>query len=153
MKIVVDSDSCPRLAREIVVRASQRTGIRAFFVANRVIPGIQGGTVFMEVCAPEPGAADDRIVELAEPGDIAVTRDIPLAHRLIEASVLTVDDRGRVFTKENIRNLLSIRNFVVGLAENGLGPERIAHYTRKEVKIFADSFDRLLAHRMGEIKR
>ena len=144
MKILVDSDSCPRPARESVVRASKRTGITAIFAANRPIPGIDGPSVRMELCPPGEGAADDRIVELAEQGDLVVTRDIPLAARLVERSIRVIDDRGTVYTRENIRERLSLRDFMVGLADSGLGAPRMNTYGNRELKAFADGFDREL---------
>jgi uncharacterized protein YaiI (UPF0178 family) len=144
VKILVDADSCPRQAREIVLRSSKRTGIRVLFVANRSIPGIGGENAVMELCPPGEGSADDRIVELALPGDLVLTRDIPLAERLVEKEVMVLDDRGRSYSKENIRERRSLRDFMIGLAENGLGIERTANYGRKELKAFADSLDREL---------
>lgn len=144
MKILVDADSFPRLARETVVRASNRTGIPAIFAANRPIPGITGDAVMMEVCPSGEGAADDRIFQLARPGDVVLTRDIPLAGRLVAASVMVIDDRGRVYTKENIGERLSLRNFMLHLVENGLRERGGARYGKRELKTFADSFDRLL---------
>ena len=145
MKILVDADSCPGPARELLLRTAARTGIRTIFAANRPLPGIGGGAAVMEICPPGKDSADNRILGLAEKGDLAVTRDIPLASRLVEASVMVMDDRGRVYTGENIRERLSLRDFMVGLAENGLGTERAANYGRKELKAMADSLDRLLA--------
>jgi uncharacterized protein YaiI (UPF0178 family) len=98
----------------------------------------------LELCPSGEGAADDRIVALARPGDLAVTRDLPLAARLVEAGVTVVDDRGRVFTPENIREYRSLRDFKVSLAESGLGVERVVSYGKKELKTFADSLDRIL---------
>jgi uncharacterized protein YaiI (UPF0178 family) len=144
VKILVDADSCPRQAREVVLRYSSRTGIRALFAANRLIPGISGENAAMELCPPGEGAADNRIVELARPGDLVLTRDIPLVERLVEKGVAVLDDRGRTYSKENIRELRSLRDFMVGLAESGLGTERTAVYGRKELKTFADSLDREL---------
>jgi uncharacterized protein YaiI (UPF0178 family) len=119
MKILVDADSCPPAARELVLRAAARTGIRAVFAANRPIPGIDGEYAAMAICSAGEGAADDQLAALAQPGDLALTRDIPLAARLLEAGAEVLDDRGRIFTAENIREKLSMRNFTVGLAENG----------------------------------
>lgn len=144
MKILVDADSCPREARELTLRTAARLGIPAMFAANRPIPGIDGKNAVMEICPPGADAADDRLVELAEPGDLAICRDIPLAKRLLEKGAAVIDDRGRIFTRENIGELLSMRNFMVGLAENGLGMERSANYGKREFKSFADSLDRLL---------
>lgn len=153
MKILVDSDSCPRPARESVVRASKRTGITAIFAANRPIPGIEGSTVRMELCPTGEGAADDRIVELAEKGDLAVTRDIPLAARLVERSIRVIDDRGTVYTRENIRERLSLRDFMVGLADSGLGAPRTNTYGSRELKAFADGFDRELNKLIREAQK
>ena len=149
MQILVDSDSCPRAAREMLLRFSARLGIKSTFAANRPIPGIEGNskyaeTAHMEVCPKSQGAADNRIVELAGPGDLVVTRDIPLAERLVEAGVTVMDDRGRLFTKENIRELRSLRDFTVGLADSGLDFERTPSYGRKDVSSLANSLDREL---------
>jgi len=144
MRILVDADSCPHQVRELIIRTCNRTNIKAVFAANHPIPDISGENAVMEICPPGEGSADDRIVALARPGDLAVTRDIPLAERLVEAQICVLDDRGRVYTKENIRYCRSLRDFSIGLANNGLGMERIALYGKKELKRFADSFDREL---------
>jgi uncharacterized protein YaiI (UPF0178 family) len=145
VKILVDADSCPKPARDLILKTAIRRKLRAVFAANRPIAGIGGpGYARMELCPAGEGAADDRIVALAEPGDLAVTRDIPLAARLVEASVAVIDDRGQTYTRENIRERLSLRDFRVGLAESGLETERIAAYGKRELKTFADSLDRAL---------
>ncbi|MDR0289540.1 MAG: DUF188 domain-containing protein [Treponema sp.] len=144
MKILVDADSCPKEARELILRTVMRRGIKAIFAANRPIPGIDGENIVMEICPPSENAADNRLVELAEPGDLAISRDLALAKRLIEKNAAVIDDRGRAFTRENINELLSLRDFTVGLAENGLGMERTANYGKKDRKAFADSLDRQL---------
>jgi len=153
MQIFVDADSCPREAREMVLRFSARLKIKTIFAANRLIPGIPASetdnpgsrkTASMELCPPGEGAADNRIVELARPGDLVLTRDLPLAERLVDLNVSVLDDRGRVFTKENIKERRSLRDFVVGLAENGLETERTASYGKKELNALANSLDREL---------
>jgi uncharacterized protein YaiI (UPF0178 family) len=153
MKIFVDADSCPRPARALVVRSAARNSIKAHFAANRPIPGIEGEYAVMDICTAEEGAADDHIAESARPGDLVLTRDIPLAARLVEASVMVIDDRGRIYTRENIRERLSLRDFIVGLAENGLEKERSASYGKRELKAFADSFDRVLSKLLCEEKK
>ena len=156
MKILVDADSCPKAARELVLRRAAKLGLPVVFAANRQIPGAINTSaadadvlnaeknVTMEICPNSANSADDRIVELAEKGDITITRDVPLAKRLVEKNILALDDRGRVFTMNNINELLSLRNFMVDLADNGLNTQRTANYGRKELKSFADSLDRIL---------
>ena len=144
MQILVDADSCPRPAREMVLRFSARLDIKSIFVANRPIPGIPTQRAVMELCDSNEGAADKRIIELALPGDLVVTRDIPLAEQLVERGITALDDRGRVFTKENIRELRSLRDFTVGLAENGLEFERTSSYGKKDQSALANSLDKEL---------
>jgi uncharacterized protein YaiI (UPF0178 family) len=144
VKILVDADSCPKPARDLVLRAAKRTGVSAVFAANRSIPGIHGKTAVMEICPAGEGSADDRIAELACKGDLALTRDIPLAQRLLASGAAVVDDRGREYTPGNIREYLSLRNINVEFALNGLGTERRPSYGRKELKALADSLDRIL---------
>ena len=144
MRIFVDADSCPKAAREMVLRFSARLGIKSIFAANRPIPGLTE-TALMELCPSGEGAADDRIVELAGTEDLVLTRDLPLAERLVEAGVTVLDDRGRVFTEENIRERRSIRDFTVGLAENGLDFERTPSYGKKDLNGLANSLDRELS--------
>jgi uncharacterized protein YaiI (UPF0178 family) len=148
MKILVDADSCPREARELMLRCSRRRGIQVVFAANRPMPGVSGENILMEICPTGEDAADDRLVELAMPGDLAVSRDLALAKRLLEKNAVVIDDRGRLFTLDNINELLSLRNFTVGLAENGLGTERTANYGKKELKAFADALDRQITNRL-----
>jgi uncharacterized protein YaiI (UPF0178 family) len=144
--IYVDADSCPVPARELVLRTAKRTGIAAYFAANRPIPGIGGAdkTAVMLLCPEGEGAADDAIAEKAGPGDLAVTRDVPLAARLVEKGVTVLDDRGRVFTRDAIREKLSLRDFTVDLANSGLDYERTANYGPRDKKAFADALDRLI---------
>ncbi len=150
MTIWVDADSCPRQVRDIVVRAAKRTGARAVFVANKPVPGLDKRNAEFILCPAGPDVADDYIVEHAKKGDLAITRDIPLAARLVEAEIPAVNDRGAVYTKENVRERLSVRNFMMDLAMNGLVPERVNGYGAKELKAFADGFDRELSRLLRE---
>jgi uncharacterized protein YaiI (UPF0178 family) len=138
----------------MILRFSSRLGIKSVFAANRPIPGIpkfsEGQkqaapeTAFFELCPPGEGEADRRILALAKSGDLVITRDLPLAEQLVDAGIAVLDDRGRAFTKENIREQRSIRDFTVGLANNGLDFERTPSYGKKELSSLANSLDREL---------
>ena len=147
MKILVDADSCPVSVRNLIVRAANRRKVKAVFAANRIIPDItneKNPFTEMLLCPVRESSADDQLTALAEPGDLAVTRDIPLAARFLKAGAAVLDDRGRIYEEENIRERLSLRNFTVTLAENGYDFERCAGYGKRELKAFAASFDKLL---------
>jgi uncharacterized protein YaiI (UPF0178 family) len=148
VKLLVDADSCPAATRAIIQKRAAKENIPLHFAANRPIPFdrpyhplVETGLFVMEVCPVEKNAADDRIAALAQEGDIAITRDIPLAFRLVEKNVHTLDDRGRIFTLDNVRYYLSLRNFNIAIAGR---TERAVSYGGKEKKTFADSFDRII---------
>jgi uncharacterized protein YaiI (UPF0178 family) len=128
----------------VILRAAERLRIPAVFAANHPIPGIEGDFAVMSVCPENIGAADDYLVDFAESGDLAVTRDIPLAGRLLERGASVLDDRGRIFTRDNINSHLSIREFQIHLSMGGSQIARTASYNKKSLKMFASSFDKLL---------
>jgi uncharacterized protein YaiI (UPF0178 family) len=151
VKLFVDADSCPAPVRKIIQKRAAREQIPLIFAANRPIPFedayqllVEQGLFVMELCPAETGAADDRITVLAVKGDIAVTRDVPLAFRLVEKGIHTLDDRGRVFTADNIRHYLSLRNFIIYCADSHGPLKRTSAYGEKEKKAFADSLDRII---------
>jgi uncharacterized protein YaiI (UPF0178 family) len=143
--IWVDADSIPVPARRIVIRFSLRRAVPAKFVANRQLPlGAKSADVQMIVTEATEGSADDYIAEHAAETDIAITRDVPLAARLVEKNVTVCGDRGRLYTKDNIREYLSIRNFSKDMAMLGIGPARVSAYGAKDLEKFANCLDREL---------
>lgn len=143
MVLYLDGDSCPREVRDLAVKAAQREKIAAFCYANRPIPFSLAQSVQMIVVENSEGAADAAIIEKAVPGDLVLTRDIPLAATLVERGVSVINDRGDLYTTENIRERLSLRNFMAELNAQGLKPESTARYGKKEWDAFVRSFDRV----------
>jgi len=141
MRVLIDGDSCPRLVRDLVAKAGAREKVEVICVANRSIPFSPGLSVNMQVVENFEGAADEALVAMARPGDLVLTRDIPLAARLVEASVAVLNDRGALYTRENVRERLSLRDFMAGLNAWGLKPESTAVYGKKEWDKFARTFD------------
>lgn len=142
MVLHIDGDSCPRAVRELAARAGRREGIPVVCYANRRIPFEAGLPVEQVLVENTEGAADRALVARAVPGDLAVTRDIPLAAELVEAGIAVLNDRGALYTAENIRERLSVRNFMAGLNAVGLKPESTAQYGKREWDEFARTFDR-----------
>ncbi|MFW5994471.1 MAG: DUF188 domain-containing protein [Spirochaetia bacterium] len=146
MTIWVDADSCPRRIREIVVRAARRTRSRATFVANRKMPEINGRGIRMQVVED----ADAAILEQVAAEDLAITRDIPLAEALVERGVLVLNDRGTVYTTENIGERRSWRDFMAGLRERGTFVPEQDRFGNSDVQAFAAAFDAALARKLRE---
>jgi uncharacterized protein YaiI (UPF0178 family) len=141
MQVLIDGDSCPRAVREVVAKACQREGITVTCFANRPIPFPPALNVLIQVVAAVEAAADDALVDLAVSGDLVLTRDIPLAARLVENQVAVLNDRGALYTAENIRERLSVRDFMAGLNASGLKPESTATYGKMEWDKFVRTFD------------
>ena len=148
MRIFVDCDSCPSPVREIIVKAALRTECLSFFVANHKIP--HGTNAFTHDIIVEEGKdkADDYIVGHANECDIAVTRDILLAERLVQKKVAVVNDRGNLYTTDNIRERVSLRNYMLELAQNGLKTEESGTFGKKELYLFANAFDALITKKL-----
>ncbi len=144
MIIWVDSDSCPVKIRDIIVRAANRVGIDAVFVANREIPGVESEHSSLVTVDNGEGVADAYILAHAEEGDIAISRDIPLAADLVEKGVLVLDDRGRVMDSGNIRERLSVRNAMTELRSYGIMSETTKPMTQRDIQQFAGAIDKQL---------
>ena len=140
--IWVDADSCPIPVKDIIFRFCKRLSLKLIFVANHEIPMPKSPLFQMIVCDATPDAADKYIVENALQNDIVITRDIPMASRLLEKNITTINDRGLLFTSENIREKLSLRNFNKELYDNGILSEKTSTFSKKDVNNFANCFDR-----------
>jgi len=145
MKIWVDADACPKPIKEILYRVAQRQQIVTILVANRylTIPSSR----WLRSIQVEKGAdiADLEIVRLLEAGDLVVTADIPLAAAVIEKGGQALDPRGDFFSVENIRERLSIRNFMDDLRASGVETGGPAAFGAAEKQKFANQLDRFLA--------
>ena len=151
MKLWVDGDAMPRGVKEIVFRAAKRLELPAFLVANKRLQTPPGNDFVQAVRVDGgPDVADDYIVDHAEPGDLAVTADIPLASRLVEKGVKSIDPRGQEYTPETIGERLSIRDFMDQLRSTGVETGGPKPYSDADKRAFADAFDRTLTRMLRE---
>jgi len=145
VKIWVDADAAPRDVKDIVARAALRLQIPALLVANQRMQ-TPANNAFVTSVRVEggPDVADDHIAENAEPGDLAVTADIPLAARLVAKGVRAIDPRGSEYTEESIGERLSIRDFMDQLRSTGVETGGPSSYGAREKQAFASALDRTL---------
>ncbi|HEY0511151.1 MAG TPA: YaiI/YqxD family protein [Thermoanaerobaculia bacterium] len=145
MKLWVDADAAPRDVKEIVFRAARRLGIETILVANQWITTPMGDPRIRAVrVAGGPDVADRHIAEHAEPGDVAITADIPLASRLVEKQVLVIDPRGQEYDAENVGERLAVRDFMDGLRGAGIETSGPRPYGPRDRQSFAAALDRVL---------
>ena len=145
MKIWIDADAAPNDVKSIVARAALRLEIETSLVANQRLQ-TPANNPFVNSVRVEggPDVADDHIAEHAEPGDLAITADIPLASRLVEKGVRTMDPRGTEYSKENIGERLSVRDFMDQLRSTGVETGGPPAWGQKDKQAFAATFDRVV---------
>lgn len=144
MKLWVDADAVPGAVKEIIVRAALKRGIPTVFVSDKYVH--LPPSEFLAYVSVErgPDAADDHIAEVAEPGDLAVTQDIPLASRLVAKGIPAIDPRGTLHTAATVGERLSVRNFMTDLREAGVVTGGPAPFGQRDRQRFADCLDREL---------
>ena len=88
--------------------------------------------------------ADDEIVRRLDTGDLVITSDIPLAAEVIEKGGHALSPRGELYSAENIKGRLNMRDFMDTLRSSGIntgGPPTLNQTDRKS---FANQLDKLL---------
>ena len=145
MRLWLDADAAPRDVKDVCLRAAERLKLDMVLVANqRLMLPLGYAHVTAVRVDGGPDVADRYIVEHAEPGDVAVTADIPLAALLVPNGVVVIDPRGEEYTAESIGERLSVRNFMDGLRGAGVETGGHAAYGPREKQAFANALDRAL---------
>jgi uncharacterized protein YaiI (UPF0178 family) len=147
MQIYVDADACPKVIKDILFRVADRLQIRLTLVANKLL-----------YCPPSPyiralqvpagfDVADNKIAQLVESGDLVITADIPLAADVIARGGHALNPRGEFYTKDNIQERLTMRNFMDSLRGSGVETGGPPALSQRDRQTFANQLDRFLAKR------
>lgn len=154
MKLWIDADAAPRDVKEIAGRAAKRLEMETVLVANQRLP-VPPGNPFLSAVRVEggPDVADLYISTHAEPGDVAVTADIPLAAALVAKGVAVIDPRGEEYTANNVGERLAVRDFMDGLRGAGVETGGARPYGAREKQAFAGALDRVLTRAIRARKR
>jgi hypothetical protein len=144
MRIFVDADAFPNVVRDVLLRASTRLDVPLCFVANKPLRGGGSANISVIQVPAGPDVADDRIVELVESGDLVITADIPLADRVIAKGASALDPRGKVYTQDNIKNSLAMRDLFKELRDLGMLEGGPATFGKMNRQAFANQLDRIL---------
>ena len=151
MKIWIDADAAPRDVKELVFRSAKRLDVPAVLVANRRLQPPLGNPLVTAVCVEGgPDVADLYIAEHAEPGDLVVTQDVPLAVVLVPKQVAVLDPRGDEHTPETIGERLSVRDFKDRMREAGTATGGPPPYGARAKHAFAAALDRVLTRLLRE---
>ena len=144
-KIWVDADACPKVIREILFRAADRVEIPVTLVANQQIH--VPGSPYIRAIHVASGfdAADNYIVQQVKEGVLVITADIPLADEVITKGGLALNPRGELYTRENIRQRLNMRDFMETMRASGMDTGGPPAFNQSDRMAFANQLDRLLA--------
>ena len=144
MKIWVDADACPIVIKEILFKAAERTQVQLTLVANQYIR--TPPSKFLNSLQVSSGfdVADDEIVKRCNKGDLVITSDIPLADEVIDKGALALSSRGELFTKENIKPRLNIRDFMDTMRSSGINSGGPPPLSQSDRQAFANHLDKIL---------
>ncbi|MCP3670729.1 MAG: YaiI/YqxD family protein [Gammaproteobacteria bacterium] len=145
MKIWVDADACPVVIKDILFRAAERTGLQLTLVANQSIRVPPAPNIKMLRVAPGFDVADNEIVKLSAAGDLVITSDIPLAAEVIEKGGYALSPRGEMYTTDNIKARLTMRDFMDSLRSSGIDTGGPPALNQGDRQAFANHLDRFLA--------
>ena len=140
----MDADDCPVVIKDILFRAAQRTGVQLTLMANQPIRIPPSNNIKFIQVSSGFDVADNEIIKRLCAGDLVITGDIPLAAAVIEKGGYALNSRGELYTEDNIKARLTMRDVMESLRASGIetgGPPALSQNDRKP---FADQLDKIL---------
>ncbi len=144
MTIYVDGDAFPNAIKEIFFRSIERVKLPAVFVSNKPLRLPESELVSLIIVEAGADVADDRIAEMVQAGDLVITADIPLADRIVSKGAHGIDHRGTLYSEENIKQLLAMRNLMDEIRSMGEMTGGPAPFGKKDAHEFANQLHRFL---------
>ncbi|MDO5652117.1 MAG: YaiI/YqxD family protein [Moraxella sp.] len=148
MKLYIDADAIPNIAKELIIKTARRCEVLAVFVANSFVKLPPSPFLQSVVVSQGFDVADNYIVDNAQAGDLVITSDIPLANDVLTKAAKVLTPRGEEWTAENIRPKLNARDFMESLRGTGvLDPQSMGGqkpYSDKDKIAFANGLNRLV---------
>ena len=144
MTLFIDGDAFPNLLKPIVLKAIERLKLKTYVIANKRVS--IGNSKHVEYLIVDAGAdeADHKIVEMTKEADLVITADIPLADRIISKNAHAIDHRGELYSVENVKQYLTMRNFMQEMRDAGEITRGPKAFGQKDAQNFANSFNAFL---------
>jgi len=144
MNLYIDADALPNSLKPILLRAIEKQKIKTFVVSNKKVTIGNSGYIIYRVVDAGADEADNNIVESLEEGDLVITADIPLADRTITKNAHAIDHRGELYTKDNIKNYLAMRDLMQSIRDSGEVTKGPKPFGQKDSQNFANQFNKFL---------
>lgn len=142
-RILVDADACP--VKDEVYKVAWRREVPVVIVSNQRIRIPDHPLITREVVSDGFDAADDWIVEAADPASVVITADILLADRCLKVGAIVLAPTGKPFTAASIGGAIATRAIMADLRAGGDqlgGPKPFAAADRSR---FLQALDTALA--------
>lgn len=145
MKIWVDGDSCPKPIKQILFRAAMQRKVSLLLVANHL--AITPRSPYITRILVESGfdVADNYIANRVDNVDLVITSDIILADIIVAKGAMALNPRGTLYTEQNIKQILTMRNLTESLRDCGLVKGAMSSLSSKEIQLFANHLDRIIS--------
>ncbi|NKB76966.1 MAG: YaiI/YqxD family protein [Gammaproteobacteria bacterium] len=143
-KIWVDADACPVVIKDMLFRAAVRTHTPVTLVSNQYISTPASPYVQMLQVMPGFDVADNEIVKRMSAGDLVITSDIPLAAEVIDKQGMALSPRGELYSKNNIRGRLNMRDFMDTMRASGIHTGGPPPLSQRDRQAFANHLDKIL---------
>lgn len=153
MHLWVDADACPVVIKEILFRAAERAKIPATFVANKLLRVPPSPYLRAMQVGKGFDVADNAIVAALAVGDLVITADIPLAAQVIDKGGHALNPRGEFYSAENIKERLSMRDFMESLRASGVETPGPSAMQSSDRHTFAAQLDQFLAGAARKLPR
>jgi hypothetical protein len=132
------------MVKEVVFKACNKQQIELILVANSYMQIPDSPYIRLIIVENGADVADQYIVDNLDQNDLVITADIPLAAFVVEKKALAINPRGELYTEENIRERLSVRDFMAELRDSGVDTGGPSAFDLKDKEKFANSFNRMV---------
>ena len=146
IEIFIDADACP--VKDEVYRVAQRYGLQVHVVANAFINIPVHPRIARVVVDAGPDVADDWIAQRAQPGDVVITNDIPLAERSLSAGAAAIAPNGRPFTADSIGSAMAQRAIMEQIRSTGAITGGPRPFDRTDRSRFLQTLDETITKEM-----
>jgi len=141
MRILVDADACP--VKQIIIRLAKERDIPVIMLIDTSHELDDGYSMVITV-DKQADSVDFALMGLLNGDDIVVTQDYGLAAMVLGKGVRVVNQKGLVFTNDNIDKLLMDRHVGQKVRRSGGRTKGPAKRTKEDDELFEAVFRGLL---------
>lgn len=144
LNLYVDGDAFPNLLKPILLRAIERLSIKTYVLSNKRINLGKSDNIEYIIVDKLIDEADNKIIEMVEKDDLVITADIPLADRVISKNAHAIDHRGELYSIDNIKQYLAMRNLMESIRDSGEITRGPKPFSQKDAQMFANQLNSFL---------